>query len=113
MVLLLGGNTPASLMLKEWPPTRTKDYLSDREEDSLDSDSLEDELSSSSDGSLLLVESPHEHGEIPFQKADTLSIAAFLSKTMTLCQRHLRGLPQWPQATTTPPLHTPGQRPAG
>ena len=113
MVLLLGGNTPARPMLTEWPPPRTEDYLSDRDEESVDSESLEDELSSSSDGSLLSVEALPEQGRVPFQSADALRVAAFLSEAMSLRQRHLRGLPQWPQTAVTPPLRTPGQRPAG
>lgn len=80
MVLLLGGNTLVHPILAKWPPLCTEDYLSDRDKESVNSKLLEDELSNSCNGSLLLVKALSKQKRVPFQFADSFWVAAFFPK---------------------------------
>jgi hypothetical protein len=113
LALLLGGTTQA-LSLPDWLPTRTDPYESDTESD----DDTSSELSSDSD-SESTRSSDHSAvggnrlGDAPVPDASSFKVAAFLTLVMRLRQRHLGEHPHWPQYSESPPIRTPGQRPAG
>jgi hypothetical protein len=111
LALLLGGS-PQDLSLPVWLPPRTNPYASDAESD----DDTSSELSSSDDSSRSLdhsVVAGHRLEGTPVPEVGSFKVAAFLTLIMRLRQRHLGEHNHWPQFSDTPPIRTPGQRPAG
>jgi hypothetical protein len=111
LALLLGGSVHGR-PLPEWLPPRTDPYESDEdsEVDSSSELSSSDSSSRSSDHSAV---GGTKLEDTPVPDNGSRQAAAFLTLVMRLRQRHLGEHPHWPQYSETPPIRTPGQRPAG
>jgi exonuclease III len=110
LALLLGGS-PQARPLPEWLPPRTDPYESDKDSEDDSSSELSSSDSSRSSDHSVVVGLRLEDTPVP--ENGSFQVAAFLTLVMRLRQRHLGEHPHWPQYSETPPIRTPGQRPAG